>query len=391
MNRHYDIIIVGAGPAGAWTARTAAECGAAVLLLEKDREVGVPVRCAEGVSEKGMKLIFPSIPDRWIAQIITGGRLVAPDGTAVDAYPGERGFVLHRKLFDWDLAAMAVDSGAVLLCKANVKALIKENGKIAGVQAEVLGEKRSFFAPLVIGADGTESRIGRWAGIQTAVPYEDMDTCVQATMAGLDFDCTKVEFYVGDNIAPGGYAWVFPKGPDTANVGLGIGGAYAAEKRPVEYLYDFMDRRFPGKSAVTMVAGGVATAKPLKTLVADGLMLVGDAGRQANPLTGGGIVNALIAAEHAGKLAAKAVSDGDVSVRALMPYQKAWHKGEGKINRLSFKLKEAVYRFSDDDFNRTAQMLLKIPESKRTAFQIFKTALFNEPRLLIDAAKIFIT
>jgi digeranylgeranylglycerophospholipid reductase len=116
----------------------------------------------------------------------------------------------------------------------------------------------------------------------------------------------------------------------------------------------------------------------------------GDAARQANPLTGGGIINSLIAAEIAAETAVKAIKKGDVSTQMLMPYQKAWHKGEGKINKLSYKLKQAVYRFSDEDLNRTAQMLLKVPESKRTPFQIFKTALFKEPKLLVDAAKIFL-
>jgi len=390
MRTDFDIIIVGAGPAGAWTAKTAAEAGASVLLLEKDREVGVPVRCAEGVSEKGLKLIFDEIPPRWIARTITGGRLVAPNGTAVDAYPDERGFVLHRKIFDADLAAMAVSTGATLLTKANAIGLVHADGKIAGVTVECLGKPVTFHGPLVIGADGVESRVGRWAGLETAVPYEEMDSCAQMTLAGIDIDPTVVEFYVGQDWAPGGYAWVFPKGEDSANVGLGVGGGFTGEKTPLAWLEGFVARRFPGASAVTVVAGGVPTAKPIETIVTDGLMLVGDAARQANPLTGGGIVNALIAGASAGQVAAKAVAGGDVSAKALMPYQKAWHKGEGKINKLSYKLKQAVYRFSDADLNRTAEMLLKVPENKRTPFQIFKTALINEPRLLVDVAKIFI-
>ena len=390
MRRDYDLIIVGAGPAGSWTAKTAADQGARVLLLEKDREVGLPVRCAEGVSEKGLKLVFPEIPQRWIARTITGGRLVAPNGTAVDAYPDERGFVLHRKIFDSDLAAMAVSAGATLLTKANAIGLMHIDGKIAGVTVEHFGIPVTFHAPLIIGADGVESRVGRWAGLQTVVPHEEMDSCAQMTLAGIDIDPTIVEFYVGQDWAPGGYAWVFPKGEDAANVGLGIGGSYTREKKPLAYLESFIARRFPGASAVTVVAGGVPTARPIETIVTDGLMLVGDAARQANPLTGGGIINALIAAESAGHVAAEAVATGDVSAKALMPYQKAWHKGEGKINRLSYKLKQAVYRFSDADLNRTAEMLLKLPENKRTPFQIFKTALINEPRLLVDVAKIFI-
>ena len=109
--------------------------------------------------------------------------------------------------------------------------------------------------------------------------------------------------------------------------------------------------------AVT-VAGGVPMVATLKTITADGLMLVGDAARQANPVTGGGIINAMIAGKIAGKVAAEAVQKGDVSAKKLSGYPKAWHKAEGNNNAMSYKIKQVIDRFSDDDLNRIARILL---------------------------------
>ena len=132
MKEHYDIIVVGGGPGGSWAAKHAAEKGVSVLLLEKDREIGIPVRCAEGVSQLGIQEVI-DLDERWIAQVIRGARLVAPDGTSVDTYPDESGFILHRRLFDADLAGMAAQAGCDIMTKAYVRGLLHDKGRVSGV------------------------------------------------------------------------------------------------------------------------------------------------------------------------------------------------------------------------------------------------------------------
>ncbi len=389
MRTEYDLVVVGAGPGGSWTARHAAEKGLSVLVLEKDREAGLPVRCAEGVSEYGLRSVIPIDP-RWIAQVIRGARFVAPDGTQVDAYPDDSGFILHRKLFDAALAEKACQAGACMLTKAHVTGLLKSENKICGVKMRHLGIEKEIRCKIVIGADGIESRVGRWAGINTATPYQEMAACAQMTVCGIDLDPERIEIYMGQEIAPGGYAWVFPKGQHSANVGLGVSGLFNKNKKALEYLNEFIDKRFPNASGVTLVAGGVPVALPPKNIVTDGLMLVGDAARQTNPMSGGGIVNAMIAGKLAAETASRAIAAGDVSVQKLQPYVKAWMKEEGRNNILSYKFKQAISAFTDEDLNQTAQMLLKIPAEKRNAFNVFKTALIKHPKLVLDAAKVFI-
>jgi digeranylgeranylglycerophospholipid reductase len=384
----YDIVVVGGGPAGSWAAKHAAEKGVSVLMVEKNREIGIPVRCAEGISEIGLRSLV-DIRDSWIARIINGFRLIAPDGTVVESKAEGRGIVLHRKHFDCDLAEMASQAGTDILTKAFVHDLVMQNGQVVGVKLNHMGKAYQISCAIVIGADGVESRIGRWGGLDTRTVPADMETCVQMTLADIDIDPDYIELYFGRQVAPGGYLWIFPKGPDSANVGLGISGTYAKVKKPIEYLREFVNKRFPKAAVLKIVAGGVPVMPTLKEIVRDGLMLVGDAAHQANPVSGAGIGNAMIAGKIAGRVAAEAILQGDVSMRRLSGYAREWHKAEGKNNDRFYRIKGIVDRFSDEDLNRTAQFLLELRPEERTPLQIFKKALYKHPKLILEAVKAF--
>lgn len=388
MKERYDVIVVGGGPAGSWAAKHAAEKGVSVLLLEKDREIGLPVRCGEGVSVADLSRVV-DVQEPWIAMKVSGARIIAPDGTVVEAYPDEKGYVLHRKIFDADLAAMAAKAGAEIRTKAYVCGLLTENGRVRGVRVIHLGHEFRISASVVIGADGIESRVGRWAGLRTQVSPEDMVSCMQFTLTHDSIDSKTAEFRVGERVAPGGYLWIFPKGDRTANVGLGISGAHSLNKKPIFYLREFVEFMFPGASVLTVVAGGVPSVPPLQEMVLDGLMLAGDAAHQVNPLTGGGIVNAMIAGRMAGRVAAEAVLAGNVSRKRLSAYPNEWHRLEGKNHAICFKIRSVIHRFKDEEFNRVAQVLLKIPSSELTSFNIFKSLLFKHPKLLLELTKIY--
>ncbi|NOQ98145.1 MAG: FAD-dependent oxidoreductase, partial [Calditrichae bacterium] len=130
----YDIIVVGGGPAGCMAAYAAAKENVSVLLLEKDRDIGSPVRCAEAVGKDGMeKILEDNINPRWIAATIKKFQFVAPDGTVIFPQVPMTGYVLHRKLFDFDLGLLAANSGAKIVTKAYVNYLIFENDRISGV------------------------------------------------------------------------------------------------------------------------------------------------------------------------------------------------------------------------------------------------------------------
>jgi digeranylgeranylglycerophospholipid reductase len=388
MKESYDIIVVGAGPAGATAARYAAAGGASVLMLEKDRDVGYPVRCGEAVSHEGVIQFIEPDP-KWIAAKVTKFRLVAPNGKDVVPRLDGLAYVLERRIFDYEVAKLAAAEGVEVVTKAYVYDLIKPNGSAEGVKALIKDEKVEIRSTVVIAADGVESRVGKWAGIDTTCHIRDMESCAQMTISGIEVDDDILEFYFGDEVSPGGYLWIFPKGKTTANVGLGISVEQAKRKAAIKYLEEFVQKRFPGAAVLTHIAGGVPCAKTCDTLVKNNVMLVGDAGHQVNPLSGGGIISGMIGGMIAGQVAAEAVGLKDLTL--LADYEKRWHKRLGWRHELFYKIKEAIADFSDETLDNLAVSALKLPEEKRTLGGIFRTALWNQPSLLVDIAKVFIS
>ncbi len=159
----YDVIVVGGGPAGSTAARYVALNGARVLLLEKDRDIGVPVRCGEAVSDEGLRIFMEPDP-RWIKSTITRIRLVSPSGHEIEFDLKAKGYILDRRIFDYDLAQYAAQEGATIVTKAYVSGLLFDGDYVKGVKGQYFGEDFEISSKIVIGADGVESRVGRWAG-----------------------------------------------------------------------------------------------------------------------------------------------------------------------------------------------------------------------------------
>ncbi len=385
---NYDIIIVGGGPAGCLAAYTAAKKNVSVLLLEKDRDIGSPVRCAEAVGKDGLeKILDEGIDPRWIAATIKKFQFVAPDHTIIYPQVSMTGYVLQRKLFDYDLAMRAVTAGAQIITKIYVNGLYKEEGRISGVLCRIGNEQRTIKSRIVIGADGVESRVARWAGINTTVSLSDMETCCQVTLANLRIADDTCIFYFSQEKFPGGYGWLFPKGNGTANVGLGVSGTKARHGSPSSRLQVFVKENFPGASVLNKTIGGVPCSRRLPKLSADRILLVGDAALQANPVSGGGIATGMTAGKIAGRVAAEAIKANDLSGSFLRRYEKEWDKVCGNAQNRYYRLKEAISKLSDEQLNKTAHSLKDIPQKKQTLVKIFQTALIKQPALLVDIVK----
>ncbi|MCR3884674.1 NAD(P)/FAD-dependent oxidoreductase [Methanotrichaceae archaeon M04Ac] len=381
-----DLVVVGAGPAGSMTAKAAAEAGLDVVMMEKRQEIGDPVRCAEGVSKAALKKLVEPDPS-WISAEVKGARIRAPDGTEIviseDRAGAEVGYVLERKVFDRALAQEAAEAGAKVMVKTRALGLLTEKGVPAGVVAQFVGEELKIEAPLVIGADGVESKVGRWAGIETALKPKDVETCAQFLVQDERIDDDYCEFYLGNDIAPGGYVWSFPKGRALANVGIGILGSKADSGTPIRLLRDFMKANFPEGKVLEMMVGGVPVSGPIERTVADGVILVGDAARQSDPITGGGIINAMKAGKMAGKIAADLVPRGEVDKRSLMVYEEMWRETIGKHISRNFAVKEFFVDLTDDDLNRMIHSLDGIDVAELDLKGLLKVLVRQNPKHLL--------
>jgi digeranylgeranylglycerophospholipid reductase len=386
MRTSYDLIVVGGGPSGCTAARYAAVGGASVLVLEKDREIGIPVRCAEAVNQSGL-IQFMQPDPKFIAATVTKFKMVAPNGKVVQPVLEGVGYVLERRIFDAEVARLAAMEGAEIVTKAYVYDLLKSNGKIEGVKALIKGERVEIHSRIVIGADGVESRVGRWAGITTNPSIQDLESCAQMTLGGIEVEPDALYFYLGQDYSPGGYLWVFPKGKNMANVGVGISVDVAKKKSAISYLNDFIKKKYPHAAVIAQIAGGVPCATTVKPLVKENVMLSGDAAHQVNPLSGGGIISGMIGGMLAGQTAANAIKSN--SLDRLQEYEDLWQKRLGNRHESFYNIK-SVINFEDKILNKIADDVLQIPDEKRTMGAILKSAMWNKPSILLDVAKVYL-
>jgi digeranylgeranylglycerophospholipid reductase len=387
-----DVLVVGAGPAGsvaAWQTKQAAP-ELDVVLLERDRAIGAPVRCAEGVGDAGLREFANPDGADWAARKITKVIFEAPDDTQVLVAERGVGWVLDRTRFDAYLAAQASSAGAEVLVGAEATTMQRNGEDRWHVTVKQRGRDEIYRTRVVIGADGVETMVGRWAGLDTRVPARDMESCAQYVLQGIACDPDAIYLQFSNAIAPGGYAWIFPKGVGIANVGLGLVALKTNGRNARQYLDEWIDRRFPGTARTGYTVGGVIVHTTIKKSYTDGVLIAGDAAHMINPLSGGGITNAMKAGRLAGCTAAAAIREGDTSERRLSAYHKSWMDLLGEDHLKYYRIKQALEQIDDRDFNALARTVNKIPQDKRSIGRIFAHALIKHPQLIPVAARFFV-
>ena len=337
MKNFYDIVVIGAGPAGSSATQAAAQRGAKVLLIDRRQRIGVPVQCAEFVPQWISR--YAHFSSTCVLQTIQTMVTHLPDGTSHEMK--SPGYMLDRSLFDKELAASAILSGAKISIQTKAVALSHE-----GLVVERGSKKERIQAKVFIGADGVHSCIARCVG----QPF-------LKTIAALQYEVVIQEprnyvevFFHKDY--EGGYAWFFPKGR-TANVGVGV----IPQKTTLllELMDHFLDylvesKRLPVVEVVVKTGGSIPCEKPRKT-VFENILLVGDAAGHAHPITGAGILNAVIGGEIAGRVAVESIDRGDL--RHLKNYETEWQEILGKplsYGALKRKFLEEGWNQPDVDF-----------------------------------------
>ena len=352
-----DCLIVGAGPAGSVMAEQMASKGFTTMVVEKKQEIGIFKRCAEGVTMHGIEKLGIKINESSIAGRIRGAMLYSPSGKTVVMEGKEmEGFVLERKIFEKWLASKAIESGAEYMVKAQAMGMQKKN-QAWEVKVRSLEGMKEIEAKLVIGADGVESKVGRWAGINTVNKLTDYHSCFQYEMAGVNIDKNYIHIFFGNDVAPCGYAWIFPK-EFSANVGLGI-LEKKAKMKAFDYVRKFIEEHeniFRNAQPIEANAGGVPVAH-FTEMTADGVMLVGDAAQLVNPIHGGGITRAIHSSLIASEVAENAMNEGDLSKERLKEYEMKWEEEYGEKTKKLMKLRNFLEKLEDKDFELLADIL----------------------------------
>ena len=319
-----EVVVVGAGPAGAAAAARLAEAGRDVLLLDR---AAFPRRkpCAECVNPAGVlalrelgvwDAVEAAGPGR-----LAGWRIGAGAGHAFDGWfdAAEPGAAIPRLLLDDILFRSAVRRGAEPRT-GRVVDVVRDGSRVAGVRVRAEGGEREVRARLVVGADGLRSVLVRRLGLLARAPRL-RKVALTAHVAGFRSDAGRGEVHVSRR----GCLGVAGVGGGLANVTVVAAGEEA--KRVGGDPAGYFDRAlaeygFPWLERVDEVLATGPFDWPVRRAVADGALLVGDAAGYYDPFTGQGIYRALKGAALAAGVADAALGAGDTSRARLQPYER---------------------------------------------------------------------
>ncbi|MDP2666797.1 MAG: NAD(P)/FAD-dependent oxidoreductase [Candidatus Diapherotrites archaeon] len=338
----YDVLVIGAGPAGGNAAYHAARRGLKTILVEEHAAIGEPVHCGECLSEMTEIRCGVKFPKEVIALPVNGVQVIFPDSHKVKLT--EKGYVLEKQAFEKWLAARAQDAGSHLSLSTRVTGLTRTTGEWDVDTSQ--GKIRSKMIIDGSGAAGVGNRmlqLNPRFGVTTGIQYELLDIPQEGYL----------DFYLWPRLAPEGYLWMIPKNDGRANVGL---VTHDIPKAKI-YLDQFVkEMGWEGKAKVKTFGGPIPSSGPVKNTYADGILLIGDAAGFTSPLFEGGTQLGMVSGQMAAEVAKDALTKGDVTKAGLSLYEKKWKAEFPSYDRI-IQGKKALYNFTDAELNRIGRLM----------------------------------
>jgi digeranylgeranylglycerophospholipid reductase len=345
----YDAVVVGAGPAGCRTARNLALRGLHVALIEEHSGVGLPCHCSGLVTPRtietagtGTDLIQNAI--RGAVVHLSSGTRASIGGNRIHAY------VIDRVELDRRLARQALEAGAELILRTRfldyrLTGTPRGRADAGAVISNVLreGTKTTLVSRLLVGADGARSRVAEQ--IRGSPPADVVIGLGAEATYGRNSLSDHVEIFLDRQAAPGWFGWTIPVGNGTARMGTGT-----VNDTNARVSFGMLRDRFPdsfGTAEIRAFSGGMIPIWAPTPLVADRVLLVGDAARQVKPTSGGGIHAALTAAAIASAVAADALGQSDVAMAKLRKYSRLWYGTLGRELRRQHDMRHVFHALSE--------------------------------------------
>ncbi len=286
-NKIYQTIIIGAGPAGLIAGKYLENA----LILDKKKEIGKPIQCGEGISKKALERqgIKPDVS--WVSSEIYKIERIMPNGKAIGKlYDEPIGYVIDREKFEKYLAG-------------NVKAEIKLNTEIedlrlVGEYWEVAAKNGMVFkSKYVIGADGPLSIVRRKVFPENQEKMEFVPAIEYLVRTEKEFDTKIMKIFFDNEKYDQGYAWIFPKSKNTANIG--IGGKGYLFKKFNDFLEKTIKLHYGNFNLLENKSGLVSFLNSAVRIFKNNIFLVGDAAGLADPIFKGGMSQAMCSANIA--------------------------------------------------------------------------------------------
>lgn len=385
----YDVLVVGAGTAGCLVAKTSAEAGLKVGLIDskKREEIGVKI-CGDALGEHHLDYLGLGLPKGGeLEKKIEGVQIFSPDMNTVFTIADKDfiGYILNRRLFGQWLLKKATDEGAVLMDSTQFLEPVLEKGFVTGATVKnAVGKTSQIKSRVVIDASGfmgvVRHKLPVEMRIDREIENEDVEACYrEIRQLKQENENTKYcEIYLNSDVTPGGYTWIFPKGGAKVNVGLGVvmRGKFP---NPKKQYYDYVMKRpqFEGSLLLNAGAWWDPTRRPLDNMVGNGVVVIGDAASLVNPIHGGGIGPSMLSGFQAGKAIAEALEKGDPTQEALWAFNKMYMDSYGKKQASLDIFRMLLIASSDADLNYGMNCKLITEED------VLKAAMGDEFRLNI--------
>jgi geranylgeranyl reductase family protein len=359
-----DVVIVGAGSAGCVAARRCAELGLKTLLLDRKpkKEVGQKV-CGDEVSKSHFEATGIDYPDGdEVSYAIAGADVYPPNRKnelKVRGWAEFDGWTVNRLSFGQRLLKEAISAGAKFLPNIHVGGPLAIGDQVTGIEYKDLksGEEVIVKSKIVIDASGFAAVIRNKLEnplIENIIDKGDIALCYREILT-LKMPLAEPEVarvFLGGEVAPQGYAWIFPKGVQEINAGVGITGG-KGRGSPKSHFLKFKEE-YPllfGSELIDGKGGAVPVRRPLKSLVGDGVAFVGDAALQVNPIHGGGIGAGMRAGIILGEVVRGAIARRDLSATGLWSYNTRYLPNFGRRLASLEIFRRLLQGVSDDDMD----------------------------------------